>query len=119
GEEWEPFAGLDANPEELRRFIDSAPFAKTAARPHSATQLPIPADLEVPNGNRVSTQEAFGRLLTSIGRAHPEFADRIVTTSPDVTVSTNLAGWVNQRGVFAREERLDHSRQENILSPLR
>ena len=28
---------------------------------------------------------------------------RIVTTSPDVTVSTNLGAWVNRRGIFARE----------------
>src|SRR3712207_7545016 len=31
-------------------------------------------------------------------------ADRIVTTSPDVTVSTNLGAWVNQRGLFRRQE---------------
>ena len=30
-------------------------------------------------------------------------ADRIVTTSPDVTVSTNLGAWVNQRGLFRRQ----------------
>jgi pyruvate dehydrogenase E1 component len=27
----------------------------------------------------------------------------IVTTSPDVTVSTNLGAWVNQRGLFRRQ----------------
>ena len=39
----------------------------------------------------MSTQEGFGRLLSTIARDHPSLADRIVTTSPDVTVSTNLA----------------------------
>src|SRR3712207_8680118 len=34
-------------------------------------------------------------------------ADRIVTTSPDVTVSTNLGAWVNQRGLFRRQELAD------------
>jgi pyruvate dehydrogenase E1 component len=29
-----------------------------------------------------------------------------VTTSPDVTVSTNLGPWVNRRGLFAREKDL-------------
>ncbi|MBC8291465.1 MAG: transketolase, partial [Planctomycetes bacterium] len=29
--------------------------------------------------------------------------DRIVTTSPDVAVSTNLGGWINRRGVFSRQ----------------
>ena len=38
----------------------------------------------------------------NIARDHPELADRIVTTSPDVTVSTNLGAWVNRRGVFGR-----------------
>jgi pyruvate dehydrogenase E1 component len=39
-------------------------------------------------------------------RAVP-LADRIVTTSPDVTVSTNLGAWVNQRGLFRRQELAD------------
>src|SRR3546814_3430907 len=34
-------------------------------------------------------------------------ADRIVTTSPDVTVSTNLGAFVNQRGLFRRGELKD------------
>jgi pyruvate dehydrogenase E1 component len=119
GEEWERFAGLGPSAEELQRFIDSAPCADGLKRLYPETSIPIPPGLEIPAGNRMSTQEAFGRLLTSIGRSHPQIAARIVTTSPDVTVSTNLAGWVNQRGVFARQESQDHSRQENILSPLR
>jgi len=119
GNEWEPFAGLDVDPEKLQQFIESVPFANGTDSRHPAPPIPIPRNLDVPAGNRISTQEAFGRLLTSIGRAHPEVASRMVTTSPDVTVSTNLAGWVNQRGVFARQEYLDHSRQENIVSPVR
>jgi pyruvate dehydrogenase E1 component len=35
-------------------------------------------------------------------KAGGTLADRIVTTSPDVTVSTNLGAWVNQRGLFRR-----------------
>jgi pyruvate dehydrogenase E1 component len=42
-----------------------------------------------------------------------------VTTSPDVTVSTNLGGWVNRRGIFDREERADVFRDQNVLSPQR
>ena len=41
-------------------------------------------------GSRMSTQEGFGRLLNDLARDPGEFADRIVTASPDVTVSTNL-----------------------------
>jgi pyruvate dehydrogenase E1 component len=40
----------------------------------------------------------------------------VVTTSPDVTVSTNLGGWVNQRGLFSRTERPDIFREEKVAS---
>ena len=39
--------------------------------------------------------------------AQTPLAERIVTTSPDVTVSTNLGAWVNRRGLFAREALAD------------
>src|SRR5580693_8957730 len=40
----------------------------------------------------------------------------IVTTSPDVTVSTNLGPWVNRRGLFAREALADTFKSERIPS---
>ncbi|MED6308743.1 MAG: transketolase, partial [Pseudomonadota bacterium] len=43
-------------------------------------------------------------------------ADAIVTTSPDVTVSTNLGPWVNQKGIFNRKERADVFREEQVAS---
>ena len=48
--------------------------------------------------------------------ASRSLAERIVTTSPDVTVSTNLGAWVNRRGLFARESLADTFRQERIPS---
>jgi pyruvate dehydrogenase E1 component len=42
-----------------------------------------------------------------------------VTTSPDVTVSTNLGGWVNRRGIFDRREQLDVFRELEVLSTQR
>jgi pyruvate dehydrogenase E1 component len=63
-----------------------------------------------------STQTGFGALLNDIGRADSEFARRIVTTSPDVTVSTNLGGFVNRRGLFAREALADTFKSERIPS---
>jgi pyruvate dehydrogenase E1 component len=47
----------------------------------------------------VSSQETFGRLLARLADI-PEVASRMVTTSPDVSVSTNLGGWINKVGVF-------------------
>ena len=46
-------------------------------------------------------------------------ARRIVTTSPDVTVSTNLGPWVNRRGIFDRAERADTFRDEKVVSAQR
>jgi len=41
-------------------------------------------------------------------------ADRIVTTSPDVTVSTNLGGWVNRRKSFARDFTTRYLQEGNV-----
>ena len=67
----------------------------------------------------MSTQEGFGRILFDLGREESEFAKRIVTTSPDVTVSTNLGGWVNRRGVFDRAETEDRFKEQKIASTYR
>ena len=45
-----------------------------------------------------------------------QLAARIVTTSPDVTVSTNLGPWVNRRKLFAREVLADTFRDQRIPS---
>jgi pyruvate dehydrogenase E1 component len=64
----------------------------------------------------MSTQQGFGLIMNEIGKSDSEFARRIVTTSPDVTVSTNLGGWVNRRALFAREEMVDLFKKERIPS---
>jgi pyruvate dehydrogenase E1 component len=64
----------------------------------------------------MSTQEGFGRILFDLAREQTEFSRRIVTTSPDVTVSTNLGPWVNRRGLFARKAMADTFKSERIPS---
>ena len=64
-------------------------------------QVEVPA-IPAPAGEEQSTQAAFGRILLDLAAPAATLADRIVTTSPDVTVSTNLGAWVNQRGLFRR-----------------
>jgi len=49
----------------------------------------------------ISTQEVFGNALVELARLGGPLAERIVTASPDVTISTNLGGWVNRTGVWA------------------
>ncbi|HZI77602.1 MAG TPA: hypothetical protein VFD73_26880, partial [Gemmatimonadales bacterium] len=46
-------------------------------------------------------------------------AQHIVTTSPDVTVSTNLGPWVNRRGIFDRHTRNDVFRDAKLASAQR
>ena len=64
----------------------------------------------------MSTQFGFGALLNELAREKTPLAERIVTTSPDVTVSTNLGPWVNRRGLFARESMADTFKSERIPS---
>ncbi|QLL10378.1 pyruvate dehydrogenase [Mycobacterium vicinigordonae] len=52
-----------------------------------------------------STQAALGRALLDLTRESPEAAKRVVTVSPDVSSTTNLAGWVNKVGVWSATER--------------
>ncbi|MDP6951822.1 MAG: transketolase, partial [Alphaproteobacteria bacterium] len=119
GEEWGRFAGLDVSPEALQAVIDAAPFAADVKRRFVAPRVAIPDSLAVSVKETASTQEAFGRILNDIGRGDSELASRLITTSPDVTVSTNLGGWVNRRQIFDRHERADTFRDEHVVSAQR
>jgi pyruvate dehydrogenase E1 component len=71
-----------------------------------AAALPVrPSDVPESLLNRVpasiSTQEVFGNTLVDLARRGGPLAERMVTASPDVTISTNLGGWVNRCGVWA------------------
>ncbi len=116
GHEWEPFEGLSLPAEALRDFIDAAPFIQQGRRRYEAPLIAVPEALAVPVQPVMSTQHGFGLLMHEISKGTTDLARRIVTTSPDVTVSTNLGAWVNRRGLFAREEMVDLFRKERIPS---
>jgi pyruvate dehydrogenase E1 component len=116
GHEWDLFEGLRANPEQVKAFLDKVPFASGGERRLKAPQLAVPAELAVTIQPEMSTQFGFGALLNELAREKTELAARIVTTSPDVTVSTNLGPWVNRRGLFARESMADTFKSERIPS---
>ena len=118
GEEWEPFSGMDVEEADVRRFLAGVPFNQWVSRRPRAAAVPVPA-AETIAPRRVastSTQETFGRALDTIARAGGPLADRIVTTSPDVTVSTNLGGWVNRRRLFHRKAQEDMFSKEQVGS---
>ncbi len=116
GHEWDRFEGLKTPAKELERFLAHVPFNAEGRRRLEAATVPVPDALEVPKQAELSTQQGFGLILNEIARSDSALAARIVTTAPDVTVSTNLGAWVNRRGLFAREEMADTFRQERIPS---
>ncbi|WP_159999726.1 1-deoxy-D-xylulose-5-phosphate synthase N-terminal domain-containing protein [Roseomonas sp. 18066] len=128
GHEWDLFEGLDIPEAELRDFLAKVPFA-TPLTPEgrclSAEPVPVPPTLPAPRlpPNRMaSTQSGFGEMLAEIGRGSRELAplaSRIVTTSPDVTVSTSLGPWVNRRGIFDRHLKNDVFRDAKLASAQR
>ncbi len=116
GREWEKFAGLAASADELQTFVDAAPFNAEGRRRTEAPAIAIPASLARPNDRKASTQEGFGKILNAIAADDSELAQRIVTTSPDVSVSTNLGAWINRRGLFGHTEAEDVFRELKVVS---
>jgi pyruvate dehydrogenase E1 component len=115
GREWEPLESIGDNARPgVEALIDKSRIAREK-RQRSFGQIGVPA-LATPSGEEQSTQAAFGRILLEIAKAGGTLADRIVTTSPDVTVSTNLGAWVNQRGLFRREAVEDVFAKQKIAS---
>ncbi|MCM6776623.1 pyruvate dehydrogenase [Nocardia sp. CDC159] len=100
---WQRFPA-DSDPGRLCR----ATAERLRREPAAITQPPsVPADFgRTPKGTS-STQAALGRALLDLTREAPEAARRVVTVSPDVSSTTNLAGWVNKVGVWSPSERHD------------
>ena len=127
GHEWDRFEGLDVPEAELAAFLEACPFAAKLTpegRRLTAPFVAVPAALPMPRvaGRKVSTQAGFGDILAEIGRGQGELkdlAEHILTTSPDVTVSTNLGPWVNRRGIFDRHTRNDVFRDAKLASAQR
>ncbi|MGE4430612.1 MAG: transketolase [Sphingobium sp.] len=116
GQEWERWGGLGDNAAaQLQAFVDASPLARKSPEPQ-APAVPVPARLPTPDGAEQSTQAAFGRIMLDIAKSGEMLADRIVTTAPDVTQTTNLGAFVNQRGLFRRQELADVFHKARIPS---
>jgi pyruvate dehydrogenase E1 component len=114
--EWDRFEGLAQPADDIQNFLDRVPFASGGERRLQAARIDVPAELKVTIQPTMSTQNGFGALLNELAREQSPLAARVVTTSPDVTVSTNLGAWVNRRGLFAREALADTFKSERIPS---
>jgi len=115
GQEWEPLEGVGDNARgAVDALLDRSRVAREK-RSRSFDKVSVPA-IPAPAGDEQSTQAAFGRILLDLSKAGGDLAERILTTSPDVTVSTNLGAWVNQRGLFRRSEIADVFAKGKIAS---
>ncbi len=114
GAEWEPFVTVK-DEAALKAFLAGVPFFKAGPRRFSSPVIPAPGPVFLDDRN-ASTQAGFGKILDALAKSDHPLADRILTTSPDVTVSTNLGPWVNRRSLFARETKADTFRDQRIPS---
>ena len=105
GEELAPLAGESPEARAVERAVARYDARATLAR-EEITPDPVPEEVGTNFASTTSTQEAFGAIMTNLAR-EDALARHIVTTSPDVAVSTNLGGWINRRGVYHPEGKAD------------
>ena len=117
GHEWDTFEGLATSAERTAGL--PRPRAVRARKSRAAISAPhveVPANLPITIQPTMSTQSGFGALLNELGRGDSDFVKRIVTTSPDVTVSTNL-GAVGEPAQPVRARRRWPTRSRASASP--
>lgn len=99
-----PWAGFPPDSPEARLLDERGRLLRDGHdRSGSRTRLIPPADIDVRVAARTSTQQVLGDALASLARAEA-IGPHLVTASPDVSVSTNLGGWINRVGVFSPVE---------------
>jgi len=109
--EWDRF---DAGSPAGRLCLEAAGrLARPAPHPGRAITVPEQVTDGATAARPVSTQEAFGRVLSSLART--DAGQRVVTLAPDVSISTNLGGWINKVGVFAPDRRENPSGDGGVL----
>ncbi len=116
GSEWSAYDNLLIEPKTAKNFCLQAPFNNRPSQENEPPKITIPDNLPLSFRSSTSTQASFGNILHELSRGNTDLASRIVTTSPDVSVSTNLGPWVNQRGVFSLDVRNDVFRDEKVAS---
>jgi pyruvate dehydrogenase E1 component len=115
----EIWSGFDSERPEGQFCIETGRRLRSISRPKaSSDKMGVPPSLGHTYRNTMSTQQAFGQILTDIAWGLPAVADRIVTVSPDVASSTNLGGWINRVGVWSQKER-EHLPDDGVARTLR
>lgn len=96
---------------ERRRILQAGARSRQTSTPMPRSE--VPQELSLGHRDAISTQQAFGAILSALAQ-HPNVRRRMVTTSPDVAVSTNLGGWIQKVGVYSPEDRTDYFGESHI-----
>ncbi|MCP5096283.1 MAG: pyruvate dehydrogenase, partial [Chloroflexi bacterium] len=110
-DEWAAFS-RDTPEAKLCTAVAQKLYPPPTQPPQTLSPDAIPNDIKVPASDGVSTQQTFGRVLMSLSR-EPDLYKHLVTASPDVSVSTNLSGWIAKSGVFSPHKRRDYEQEAN------
>lgn len=114
GQEWDLFATVE-DVEDFKAYLASVPFFAKGTRRLHDDAIAVPG-IELAVDREISTQTAFGKILDQLARGDSRLAERLVTTSPDVTGTTGLGPFVNRRKLFARNPLADTFQAEKIPS---
>ncbi|HVX18810.1 MAG TPA: hypothetical protein VHA73_12320 [Acidimicrobiales bacterium] len=111
GDEWARFDPASRAGKVCRAVGRRLAHRPAGPRPHN----PVPTSaLRSVGAKPTSSQETFGRALVRLAD-DPAIRDQLVTVSPDVSVSTNLGGWINKVGVFHPDEQPDFLGDARLL----
>ena len=110
--EWERF-----EPESLEHHLigQASERLDRKERP-PAPRVEVPATLSARDPLPTSTQAAFGHVLLDLSRVEG-VGERLVTVAPDVSISTNLGGFINKAGIWGYDEEPVYDPMED--SPLK
>lgn len=99
GREWETFPSDSPEGHWCQKAAERLQHGNEQRHPLLEPEL-VPLSLDLSYPGKLSTQEAFGRVLPKLADL-PHLGERIVTAAPDVAVSTHLSNWVSKVGVFS------------------
>ena len=110
-DEWAAF-DPESGPGSLCQSVARRLYPGPDREPAGLSARDIPESVPIRTQGILSTQQSFGQILLSMSR-DPLLAPRLVTTSPDVSTSTNLSGWIAKQGVFSFTDREIYELEEN------
>ena len=113
GREWETFPSDSPEGHWCQKAAKRLRGGNEQRHPLLEPEL-VPSSIDLSYPNKLSTQEAFGRVLPKLADL-PHLGERIVTAAPDVAVSTHLSTWVSKVGVFSPITHPDYQEETQRL----